>query len=528
MPATILDALVARAETDDDVAIISVGSMADASVTHRTSDLLAAAAAIAEALVDGARGGDGEAVLVACQPGVRYFEAFLGVLHAGKVPVPTYALGSLDDAHDPDRLVAIASTAGARRVLCDASFEELAQPDERFSVIDASGSHRGELQRQACSEVAFLQFTSGSTRAPKGVRVGHEGLLTNLRAIRKHYGCGRGDAWATWLPPFHDMGLIGGLLAPLVSGGRCVLLTPKQFVARPLLWLKAIQEHEVALTSSPNFGYEWCLKRIDADTAAGLDLSSWRVAINGAEPVRASTMRAFSERFAPAGFRPEVFWPSYGLAEATLLVAGRPWDPVEHASGPVSCGPAAPDVEVLVVDDVDHPVPDGITGHVLVRGGAVALGYEGNEDATGVRFDIDVRGGDGWLRTADLGFLRSGELHVVGRADDVIVWRGQKFAAEEVEAGAREHLETITVCAAVRPAEGQPTLVCEIAGDRSGASALPDTLRLHIMRSSGLSVATMVVPKGWIPRTPSGKVKRRACTAKLESILFPEINEGDE
>ncbi|MGW2677700.1 AMP-binding protein [Streptomyces sp. NPDC001436] len=384
---------------------------------------------------------------------------------------------------------------------------------------------------EARTEFAFLQYTSGSTGRPKGVSVTHEAVQASCAQAARVYGERPADVAVTWVPLHHDMGLVTGVLRPLSGGYRSVLLTPREFVRSPGSWLAAVTAHRGTLSSAPDFGYELCLRRIPAAELSGFDLSSWRVARNAGEVVRAATAERFEARFAPAGLRRGTLCPSYGMAEATLTVtACTPAVPALtlradrelYARGRVA--PARPGAAAVRLLSSGVPVPGaqvriraagaGQVGEVFVRGPQLFTGYWPGRRAPG------------WHRTGDLGFLHRGHLFVVGRADDVLVHQGRNFHPADVQA----------VCAGVpglragrcavflvpHAGSGRVCLVAETGGPPDPQARPAGEVRRRLARSLGLYVSEVVLlPPGGLPVTTSGKV-RTAETARRHRLgLLP-------
>ena len=310
-------------------------------------------------------------------------------------------------------------------------------------------------------KVAYLQYTSGSTTSPRGVEVTASGLLHNLRCIVDAVAIGPDDVCITWLPHFHDMGLVGTLLAPLSAGASSVVLSPFDFVRSPIKWLKAFTDFRGTITASPGFGYELCTSRVGPEDRMNLDLSTWRAAPNGSEPVRADTVRQFVEAFAPAGFDPSAMAPCYGLAEATLVVSmSRPSTPVsfvsfdrtllsqgivQELSGDgavtlVGCGPPVVGTDIAIVDPTTRrrQGPNAV-GEIWVQSESVAKGYHNQDPEVSDCFDALIENERGlFLRTGDLGFIHDGELFVTGRAKDLIIVRGRNIHPHDIELTAQE------------------------------------------------------------------------------------------
>jgi amino acid adenylation domain-containing protein len=484
----------------------------------------------------------GERVLLLFPPGLEYAAAFLGCLYAGAVAVPAYPPAG---SRGVPRLLSILADCAPRAVLTTAALlaavERLREASGGLASIpclDVDGIDAAEAAGWrdpglTGDDLAFLQYTSGSTSAPKGVMISHGNLVANEGMIQEAFGTEESSVVVSWLPLYHDMGLIGGLLHPLWLGASCVLLSPLHFLQRPLRWLRAISRFGASASGGPNFAYELCARKVSPEEAAGLDLSRWRVAFNGAEPVRAEVLDRFARTFADAGFRSSAFYPCYGLAEATLLVSGgRTRDEVALLAAPlegeggaepvrrVSCGAVAAGLEVRVVDpDSAAECPPGRTGEIWVAGPAVARGYwnlpEASAETFGARF-ADSRGS--WLRTGDLGLQHGGELYVTGRIKDLIVIRGRNLYPQDVEWTAeRSHAAARPGCGAAFSVdtEGEERLVVvqEVA-TRGGADLeqVAETIRRAVAEEHEVQVAVLVLVKaGGVPKTTSGKVQRRAC-----------------
>ena len=459
--ATLIDVLRgAVAAAPDRAAFIVLDARAEEAERITYEELDARASVVAAELRRRTRRGDHVAILV--PPGLEFLVAFFGCLYAGAAAVPVApALFPGDVA----RLGGVLSDSGAALVLTTEALHgmtmrlaEMAGPSEVRALASVTPIHLEGLPKDAHEpdepapaapdELAFLQYTSGSVGTPKGVRVTHAQVVANQRAIAEGFGHEDPSAItiASWLPLHHDMGL-GTVLQTIWLATSCYLISPLDFLQRPLVWLTAISRHRVTTTGGPNFAYELCTRRITPAQRAGLDLSSWRLAYNGAEPVRAEVLDRFASTFAECGFRPETFYPCYGLAEAVLFVAGGDVgaparrlcvdrDAVERgevllaAEGRtlVSCGRPRGDDRVVIVDpDTGVPTPPGRVGEIWISGPSVAGGYLGRPQETDEVF------GGGFLRTGDLGFVHEGELFVTGRRKDMIIVRGKNHYAEDIE-----------------------------------------------------------------------------------------------
>ncbi|HEY3571967.1 MAG TPA: amino acid adenylation domain-containing protein, partial [Thermoanaerobaculia bacterium] len=471
----------------------------------------------------------GERALLLYPPGLDFIVAFFGCLYAGVVAVPAYPPRPNDRSQS--RLRAIAHDATPRAALTTAAILAgtveprglLAVAPElgglRWIATDSlSGDNGSPLPEPAPGSIAFLQYTSGSTATPKGVMVTHANLLHNERMIGAAFDMDESSMVVGWLPLYHDMGLIGNVLQPLHAGGRCVLMSPVAFLQRPMRWLEAISRHRGTVSGGPNFAYELCLRKAAPEALAGLDLSSWKVAFNGAEPVRASTLERFAEAFAACGFRREAFYPCYGLAEATLFVTGGHGSRVERER--VSCGRIWMGQRVVTVGpETGEERPAGEEGEIWISGPSVARGYWENEEATARDFHAFLPTGEGpFLRTGDLGFLSGGELYVTGRLKDLIILRGRNHYPQDVELTAeRGHPD-------LQPGGGAAFSV-EIAGEerlvvvhevarhrRGGVEEIAEAVRRAVAAEHEVQVHEVVlIRQAGLPKTSSGKVQRRLC-----------------
>ncbi|MEU2281080.1 aminotransferase class I/II-fold pyridoxal phosphate-dependent enzyme [Streptomyces sp. NPDC013178] len=500
----------------------------------------------------------GRPVLLLHPPGLDYIAAFFGCLYAGAVAVPAYPPDNARFGQTMHRLAAIARDSGATHALTTRAVREaaLGSADEAAATgldrlrwitaeeVDTDGAEAWEEPGATGDTPAFLQYTSGSTATPKGVVIGDDNLLANLRSIHLRLGHDEDAQMVSWLPPYHDMGLIGGILTPLYGGFTAHLMAPMTFVQRPLTWLETLSRTRASTSVAPNFGFELCLRRITPEQRDALDLRHWRLALNGAEPVRADTLERFADYFAPAGFDRTALLPCYGLAEATLMVTGA--DPhrepvvgtldatalesgVVRDAGPgtvrttriVGCGTAVPDVEVAVVDTATRRrVTGDAVGEIWVSGPGVARGYRGRPEADAETFGarIDGEPGTAWLRTGDLGFQRDGELYVAGRVKDVVVVQGRNVHPHDIELTAERATDAVRpgngAAFGVPTAEGeQLALVCELGG-RPGADdpvAVLARLRAAVAEEHQVTPHTIaLVKRSTVPKTTSGKLQRQA------------------
>ncbi|MFP5284484.1 MAG: AMP-binding protein, partial [Thermoanaerobaculia bacterium] len=473
-------------------------------------------------------GAVGERALLLHPPGLGFIASFLGCLYAGAVAVPAYPPGR---NRPPARLRSIAADARARFVLAPAALasssgaltEKVPELRETcWIATDELDPGLAGVWRETVltpEDPAFLQYTSGSTSEPKGVVVTHGNLLHNEGAIHGAFGMSESSVVVGWLPLYHDMGLIGNVLQPLYAGARAVLMSPLTFLQRPASWLEAISRYRATTSGGPNFGYDLCVRKVGEEEKAGLDLSTWAVAFNGAEPVRAGTMERFAAAFASCGFRREAFFPCYGLAEATLFVSGGAL--ADASSGPVGCGRVAVGQAVTIVDpEACTPCAPGQEGEIWVAGPSVAAGYWGRPEETARTFGARLATGEGpFLRTGDLGFLVEGELVVTGRLNDLIILRGRNHYPQDLEWTAEASHPTVRPgCAAAfsvdREGEERLVLLCEVERSAAHPGEIAEAVRRAVAEEHEVAVEEVVLLRhGTILKTSSGKIRRAACRA---------------
>jgi acyl transferase domain-containing protein/acyl-CoA synthetase (AMP-forming)/AMP-acid ligase II/acyl carrier protein len=499
-------------------------------------------------------GASGERVLLLYPPGLEYIAAFFGCLYAGAVAVPSYP----PRLNRPDsRLRAI--LADSRSTVALTTSEILANLESRFIHTPelrslhwaGTDSLTDDLAEAWCDPVldsaalAFLQYTSGSTAMPKGVMVSHGNIMYNERMIQQVFGQTEESIVVGWLPIYHDMGLIGNVLQPLFAGSQCVLMSPLDFLQNPVRWLQMISCYRGCTSGGPNFAYDLCVHKVTPEQREALDLSSWTVAFNGAEPVRHQTIQRFSEAFEPCGFRGEAFHPCYGLAEATLLVSGgtkseppvfyiargkaleqdRAVSAPTHAKDArvlVGCGRTALDQKIVIVNpETSIPSPPNHVGEIWVAGCNVALGYWGRPSETEYTFQAYLADtGEGpFLRTGDLGFLENGELFITGRLKDLIIIRGCNYYPQDIELTVEQsHPALRPGCSAAFSVDvaGVERLVIAQEVKRTHRKANVDEIApivcQAIAEEHSLEVYAVVLLKPMsIPKTSSGKIQRCAC-----------------
>jgi len=504
----------------------------------------------------------GERALLLYPAGLEFIAAFFGCLYAGVAAVPVYpprrnrSLGRIQAiADDAQAKVALTTDTVLARV--ESLIDETPHLKQLTWLatchVPAGIEEQWEMPDIHGDTLAFLQYTSGSTGTPKGVMLDHSNLLHNSALIAYAFEHTRSNLGVFWLPSYHDMGLIGGILQPLYVGRPNVLMSPMSFLQKPYRWLSAITRFRGSTSGGPNFAYDLCVRKITPEQKATLDLSSWLVAFNGAEPVRAETIDAFCEAFGPCGFRREAFYPCYGLAEATLIVSGgfAKQPPVirwfesgalaknqvvdagpeeEGVRALVGCGETLPDQKIAIAD------PEKLTrcnadevGEVWVHGPSIAKGYwqQPTNSQRTFRAFLKDSGEGPFLRTGDLGFIKDGELFITGRIKDLMILRGVNVYPQDIELTAQQshpHLLPDSGAAFTVDVDGQERLVVthEIhRRHRGDVEEVFQSVRRAIAEEHDLPVEVVVlVQAGSIPKTSSGKIQRHACrNAFLDGTL---------
>ncbi|AGB24505.1 acyl-CoA synthetase (AMP-forming)/AMP-acid ligase II [Mycobacterium sp. JS623] len=499
-------------------------------------------------------------VLLLYEPGLEFWRTFLGCLYAGVIAVPTPLPV---DERSMQRVARILHNAGAALALTSASLRDLLaggigaldldQPITCVATDEAALADADEWSMPALTAdtVAFLQYTSGSTGDPKGVAVTHGNLVSNLTAISEALGLDEGMTLVGWIPHFHDMGLISVLTAFLV-GGNVTGMSPLAFLKRPIRLLKAISDYRGTICAAPNFTYDLIARRITSEQLAGVDLSTWQIALNGAEPVRRRTMERVIQTLRPAGFAPTAMRPTYGMAEVTLMatVSGDTQhyldadaDSLEQnryapangrAVSLVSSGAPAPGIEVRIVDrESCDPLPQDCVGEIWLRGPSVASGYYNRPDETVDRFQAHTADGEGpYLRTGDLGLLHEGELYVTGRCKDLLIVNGRNLYPQDIEefvqevhpavAGSRgvavavdvDDTERLVLVQAVKP---------ELLGDTS-YEELASALKSAVARAFEMPAPIVVfVTRPGVHLTTSGKVQRASMRAAFMAGQLTDV-----
>jgi acyl-CoA synthetase (AMP-forming)/AMP-acid ligase II len=494
----------------------------------------------------------GDRVLLVFDPGPDYIAAFYGCLLAGVLAVPLYPPRG---RRTTTRLRAIAEAAGSHLALTTTQLLTRIKEGDDFRSVSWSTIEETEAAGSAWTDIphaadspAFIQFTAGSTGTPRGILLTHANLTDNLSAIERTLGYSPATIGVTWLPPYHDMGLIGCILAPLFSGFPVTSMSPLTFLQQPIRWLEAITLYGATASGGPDFAYDLCTQKVTHQQRSGLDLRSWQVAVNGAEPIRADTLDRFTAAFAPCGFDRRAWCPCYGLAEATLMVSGGPRSSLPRiitvsravlsqgeiaADAPnqsdrlqlVSSGLPRADQTLLIVDpDTCVALPDGHVGEIWVSGPSVAPKYWGDPLTTENVFhatlaeDPDERK---FLRTGDLGFIADGELFITGRIKDVIIVRGLKHYPQDIEQTVEASHPCLRKNAGAAfsvdiDSEERVVVVNEV--DRNwrehDVGVIKRAVCAAVTEVHGIRISAVVLLKfGALPKTSSGKVQRSACKA---------------
>jgi acyl-CoA synthetase (AMP-forming)/AMP-acid ligase II len=483
----------------------------------------------------------GDRVALVLPTCAEFVECFFGVLCAGAIPVPLYPpvrLGKLDEYHR--RTAAMLQAVDAALVVSDERIRRflgvaVQNAAPRLGCVTASGLGGADAVEinMAAEDVALIQFSSGTTRDPKPVALTHENLLFNLAAVASYFAeeGTPNPVGVTWLPLYHDMGLIGNLLSAFYVPGPLVLLPPELFLAVPAAWLRAISRHRGTVSAAPNFAFGLCLKRIRDEELDAVDLSSWSLCLNGAEAVSAAVQRGFSERFGRWGFDASSLTPCYGMAETSLAVTFKPAGTLFKTLGVeadnlasagvvepgskelVSVGRPLAGVEVEIRDDHSRPLPPDRVGRIFVRGPSVMAGYFGRADLTDQVLD------HGWLDTGDLGFVHEGELFVYGRHKETVIIRGANHVPQDFEAALEGLSGVRTGCAVavgfVPAGEDDEALAMLVETTPDAPPSLAGDVASRVWeRTSILAAHVELLAPGTLPRTSSGKMRRREARAQ--------------
>ena len=555
---TIIDVLLDRSTNrphQTAYTFLADGEHESGSITYRELDLQARA--IAVRLLTKVKPGDRALLVYPYTAGLEFIASFLGCLYAGVIAVTDYPRQHIKSLSQyQDRIVD--SQAGiilTTREFADRVKGQLvshpgmalklkALPWIASDEVDLKLSQQWQMPKISSDTLAFLQYTSGSTGQPKGVMVTHGNVLHNSEVIYQSFGHHPQSKILMWLPMFHDMGLIGGVMQPLYAGLPAVLMSPIALAQKPFLWLQALSKYQITTSGGPNFAYDLLCQKITAEQRLSLDLSHWEVAFTGAEPVRAKTLEQFAELYAPCGFKPEAFYPCYGMAEATLFITGidasqsptvvhldktaLTQDKVvaiapEHpnAKAVVSCGHTWLGDEIIIVNPDKLQCASDEVGEIWAAGAGIGKGYWQKEAQTEATFQATLANNPDktYLRTGDLGFIQNGELYITGRIKDMMILWGRNHYPQHIE-------ETVESChPALRPNHGAAFSI-EINGEEQlvvaheinrtdlrklNAEEVIGAIRLAVGEQNLANVfAVALLKTGSIPKTSSGKIQRRA------------------
>jgi len=558
---TLVDVLQSRAaERGTKVAFADLAG--DDTIDHTVT--FAHLDAIARATATGIqeRAPAGERVLLLFPPGIEFIGAFMGCLYAGAVAVPSYPplpsrldrgaaarLATIVDDSEPALILTTTSLEERTRTLFDTQAPPILVPD----MLDISRADDWSRPGIDADSTAFLQYTSGTTGPPKGVVISHANVLHNLELINSVLQITDDDIGVNWLPPYHDMGLIGGVLQPIVRGTSVTMMSPVSFLQRPIRWLETISRTRATITGGPNFAYDHCVQRITEEQKAGLDLSCWRAAMNGAEPINVSTLNAFTSAFGECGFSPNAWSPCYGMAEATVFVCGGPRkgkplshtfggivldhgyavedsDAVSHKRTLVSSGSVDTSLRVEIVHpDAGTICQTGEIGEIWVSGGSIGKGYWNNEELTDRDLRAKIDGAGSFFRTGDAGFIHDGDLYVVGRLKDKLELEdGRILYPQDVEASVEASDPVLRRNGvAVIAVDGNVIVLAEVERQAIGkvdTAVVIDTIRHSVRIEHDLDITDVTLLKpGAIPRTSSGKMQRYLCRELYRFSTFEPI-----
>lgn len=560
MPSSVDRALLDRADRHPDAPYLAVPQDAGTDVELTYGEIAARARTVSDWLSKGGTG-PGEHVILVLPNSAEFLTCFLGAMLCGAIPVPlSEPLHARMLGRFADYILHVARITEARRLLTSPTLastleSSISEAGGTIAVSAIEGSaFDGPLPLRTLSTskettTAFVQFTSGSTSLPRGVVIGHDSVVANLERITQTFELDESSVVVSWLPLYHDMGMIGAALGALYAGGRLVLLTPLRFLMDPSCWLRSISDYGGTQSPVPNFALDLAVRKVPPEAREGLDLSSLKALIVGGEPNAPDTFRQFEETYAPFGLQQRAICPAYGLAEATLLVAASPpsatyrmtaFDRASLAERKValvsaadderlpleltSCGMAIDDHEVVIVDDSMHPVPEDCEGEVVVVGPSVAGGYHGDTSATAETFP--TIGGRRALRTGDLGFLHEGELYITGRLKDLVIVRGRNLHPEDIELAllGERSLPLALVAALGVPVNGNEELVI-VAELRDDDPTTHDSIRDTVSRVVAREFAVTPYDVAFtnssgVPRTSSGKIRRHACRERYVQGRF--------
>ncbi|MGO4443532.1 fatty acyl-AMP ligase [Mycobacterium sp. 2YAF39] len=534
-PKSIVDVVFERSASDGLAYVFLADGTSESEVRWTFSDTANKSRAFAAHLRD--RGiGAGDRVVLAVNPSLEYIAALYGIMSLGAVPVPCFPPLR---AKELDRFHAIAVDCTPKGILIDEMYREPIEalqvrlqssnlePLVFYTEHVPSAADESDSVSTTLSDIALIQYTSGSTGAPKGVCLTHDNLVSNCEALGRNMGDDPARIGFSWLPPYHDMGLMGTIFISMFQGVPLVLMSPMHFVQEPFRWLKALSDYRVSITVGPNFSLDMCSDALDAREVQDLDLSTVERLYCGAEPISADTLERFLKAVEPLGFDQEALTPCYGMAEATLYVSGKAGGTSYRAgSSPepsgtdrpvVSCGEVDSDHVVRIVDPASlNRLDDGQVGEIWVSGPSVAAGYYDRPEQNRLVFQAKLADEErAYLRTGDLGFLRAGELFVTGRIKDLVIVNGRNIYPQDVEGAVVRASSEFRLAVAFSIPDKSSEQLCIVAetGHREVTTELHSTM-LEAIRSSiisefGIRPHIHLAPRRTIPTTTSGKVRRQ-------------------
>lgn len=497
----------------------------------------------------------GESVVLLFDQGLEYIQSFLGCLYAGVVAVPLYppknnknttrVLAVIEDCNTK-----LALTSSALKPFLEKELESLAILDFEECINSIPNNHRNLPKSE---QLAFLQYTSGSTGSPKGVMVCHGNILANLASLKKATGCSSHDVFCNWLPLFHDLGLVNTLLLPVYLGAHSIIMSPARFIKRPLAWIEAIHQNKASICGAPNFAFDYCLTRIQQDDLTDLDLSSWRIAFNAAEPIDTNTLQKFSNLCEKTGFQETAFYPSYGMAEATVFISGGlptasiiapsfssealqrgEAEVVSHSQKKqalVACGTAQSNHTIKIVSPQSMvELPKGQVGEIWFSGPSVAKGYwnapEKTKEVFGARLKNDSRK---YLRTGDLGFIHQNELFISGRLKDILIIKGRNYYPQDIEKMAYEACTGLSQGGGVAfELNGKAILIQEVSRryqKKLDYQQACKSIQANVFEAFEILLEDIVfIKSGQLNKTSSGKVQRNLTKKRYLSQTFESLS----
>ncbi len=534
-PKSIVNVFSARLSSDDLAYVFLADGTSASEIRWTFADTINNAHAFAAHLNDHGIG-VGDRVILAVNPSLEYVAALYGIMQLGAVPVPCFPPLRPKEL---DRFRAITLDCSPKGIVIDEMYRE--QMAALHGLLEFSGldpvvvypEHRAATAAgidpavRGSSDLALIQYTSGSTGSPKGVCLTHDNLASNCEALDRSMGYDPDRVGLSWLPPYHDMGLMGTIILSMYHGWPLVLMSPMHFVQQPCRWLKAISDYRVSITVGPNFSLDLCADALEDGGAEGLDLSTVKELYCGAEPICADTLARFQEITAPLGFDGKALIPCYGMAEATLFVAGKragSWyrtdcAPEDRGAGRivVSCGEVDSEHTVRIVDPMNFDsVDDGLVGEIWVSGRSVAGGYYNRGELTQEVFHARLAGDDGeYLRSGDLGFIREGELYVTGRIKDLVIVNGRNIYPQDVEATVLRADPAFRIAVAFSIQGDSCEELCVIAEAEyqdvsvEAYSRMVEAIRSSVTLEFGVRPRVHICPRRTVPTTTSGKIRRQ-------------------